>query len=117
MKFFKIAAIVVVVILLAIAAFFFWAKSPTWKKSEYNLLYESDTRIAESQSDSLIDVVSYNIGYLSGMTNNTPQRPSREFYAENEARLIPALRTLNADIIGFQEIDYDSKRSYRTNQA
>lgn len=69
------------------------------------------------RNDSILRIVTYNMGYLSGMTNNTPQRPSREFYANNEKRVITALRSLDADIVGFQEIDFGSDRSYHTHQA
>lgn len=114
----KTTGLIVISLLLLTVVFFFWAKSPTVSGSDYNTLYLSGTRKSgEHLDDSVLRVVTYNIGYLSGMTNNTPQRPSRAFYANNEKRVIPALRTLNADIVGFQEIDFDSKRSYQTDQA
>lgn len=109
-------AVFLLVLFIAVTAFFFWAKSATLQKGDYNTLYRNET-IVQSQSDSIIDVVSYNIGYLSGLTNNTPQRPTRAFYAQNEKRVISAIRAIDPAIIGFQEIDYDSKRSYHTNQA
>lgn len=105
--------------LLAVVAvvFFFWAKSPTADPSSYNTIYQTDVAKVETQTDSTVVIATYNIGYLSGMTNNLPVRPKRSFYAENERRAIESLSKLDADIIGFQEIDFDSRRSYHTNQA
>lgn len=113
----KTTGIILISILILLAIFFFWAKSPTVPESDYNTLYQATATDTGHRNDSLLHVVTYNIGYLSGMTNNTPQRPTREFYANNEKRIIPALRALNADIVGFQEIDFNSERSYRTDQA
>jgi Metal-dependent hydrolase len=115
-NFLKLLAVFLPGLFIAVTAFFFWAKSTTLQKGDYHILYRNET-IHQPQNDSLISVVSYNIGYLSGLTNNTPQRPTRAFYAQNEKRVISAIRAINPDIIGFQEIDYDSKRSYHTNQA
>lgn len=113
----KTTGIILISIIILLTVFFFWAKSPAIPESDYNTLYQATATDTGHRDDSILRVVTYNIGYLSGMTNNRPQRPSREFYANNEERVIPALRALNADIIGFQEIDFDSERSYRTNQA
>lgn len=113
----KTTGIILISILILLTVFFFWAKGPTVSESDYNTLYQATVTNTGHRNDSILRVVTYNIGYLSGMTNNTPQRPTREFYANNEKRVIPALRALDAGIVGFQEIDFDSKRSYRTDQA
>lgn len=110
-------ASLIALVAMAAVVFFFWAKSPTADPSSYNTLYQTESAKAETQTDSTVVIASYNIGYLSGMTNNLPVRSTRDFYAENERRAIEAISRLNADIIGFQEIDFDSRRSYHTNQA
>jgi len=112
-----LTSLLVTFIAIAFLGFFFWAKSSTIEQSEYNALYQASGMHGETQTDSVLVVATYNIGYLSGMTNNLPVRPTRDFYSNNEMRVMQALSELDADIIGFQEIDFDSRRSYHTNQA
>lgn len=112
-----VMALILLVVVVSAVSFFFWAKSSTVDASEHSTLYQTSGAKAERRVDSVVLFATYNIGYLSGMTNNLPVRPTRSFYAENERRAVEALSKLNADVIGFQEIDFDSKRSYHTNQA
>ncbi|HQA75539.1 MAG TPA: endonuclease/exonuclease/phosphatase family protein [Salinivirgaceae bacterium] len=116
-KVLTLTSLLVTFIIIAFLGFFFWAKSSTIEQSEYNALYQAPGMHNETQTDSVLVVATYNIGYLSGMTNNLPVRPTRDFYLNNEKRVMQALSELDADIIGFQEIDFDSHRSYHTNQA
>lgn len=66
--------------------------------------------------DSVFRIMSYNIGYMSGMTNNEPVRPERTLYESNLASGLRFLDAIDADIIAFQEIDYGSQRSYEIDQ-
>lgn len=116
-KILRALGIILLILIIGVVAFYFWGKSNTRPVSEHAVYYSPDRDVVAERNDSILRVATYNIGYLSGMTNNLPVRPKREFYANNEKRVIPALRNMNADIIGFQEIDYDSRRSYHTNQA
>lgn len=59
--------------------------------------------------------MTYNVGYLSGMTNNLATRPTRDFFTANLAKLENHLKSDLPDLICFQEIDYNSKRSYHIN--
>lgn len=113
MKRFFITFIVSVVVL--IVGFFFLAKSPTLEPSRYSQIIKNNLDIPH-ENDSILTIMSYNIGYLSGMTNNLSVRPNREFYRKNEKRVFELLTDLHPDLIGFQEIDYDSQRSYQVDQ-
>lgn len=107
----------VLLIVLAFVCFYLWAKSPTISAEEaYNRLEYHDEVTPHIVNDSIIRVLTYNIGYLSGMTNNEAVRPSHDFYKKNEAQVLKLLKETNATIVGFQEIDYHSKRSYYLNQ-
>ena len=53
---------------------------------------------------------------MSGMSNNRAVRPDRDQYQENMQATISLLQNLNPDFIGFQEIDFDSDRSFEVNQ-
>jgi len=116
-KVLAIILIVIAVIAILVLGFFFWARSGNVEKSEYNTLYQSEVAHEVADTDSTIVVATYNIGYLSGMTNNLPIYASPEFIANNEVRVIEALRELDAHIIGFQEIEFGSSRVYGTNQG
>ncbi len=63
-----------------------------------------------------LTLATYNIGYLSGMTNNLPEPRPRAFVEQNEDAAVALLRALDADVIGFQEIDFGAARSYDEQQ-
>ncbi len=114
-RFFKFIAITLTLLLLFCVVFFFWASSPTLSEKEYSKLitnnYEQTIDI-----DSIYSIVTYNIGYLSGMTNNTVAEKPKSLFDENLKKVNDEFKLLNADIIALQEIDYASARSYHINQ-
>lgn len=114
-RFIRFLLLLVLAFVIAFIVFYFWAKSPTLDKEQYLQIVEY-SMAPKQTNDTILSVMSYNIGYLSGMTNNLAIRPSHKFYQENEKRARLLTHQVNADIIGFQEIDYDSKRSYHLNQ-
>lgn len=111
----KPLSVIVVLFLVLIAVFFFWASSPLLDKSEYEKLYETSYK-TEIDNDSIYSIVTYNIGYLSGMTNNKSIEKPLELFQKNLEKVKKEFTKINADIIAFQEIDYNSARSYEVNQ-
>ena len=111
----KILGVTVGVLLLGLAAFFFWASS--------GLLPDEDlaqTRTYAPAPDTTapdtLTVTTYNIGYLSGMTNNRPVvRPDSLFYA-NMAQAVRFFQRADPDIAGLQEIDFGGARVARVHQ-
>ena len=67
-------------------------------------------------NDSVFSIVTYNIGYLSGMTNNLPVAKPKKLFDDNLAIVLSETKKINPDIIAFQEIDYNASRSYGVNQ-
>ncbi len=61
-------------------------------------------------------IVTYNVGYASGLTNNSGSNASKEEYAQNIQTIITALGKVNPDIVAMQEVDFDSARSYGQDQ-
>jgi endonuclease/exonuclease/phosphatase family metal-dependent hydrolase len=66
-------------------------------------------------------VVTYNLGYLSGMGNaatpaSVPVDLSEAFFQTNQAQAIAAFGKVDADIVALQEVDVASRRSYGVNQ-
>ncbi len=102
---------------------FVWAKSPNWPKEEYAQIrnFQGDQSQEEQEerdksSDTTISLLTYNIGYLSGLTNNKPVRGSEEFYQKNLDGVLSRLRRYRVDVLAVQEIDFDSTRSYYVDQ-
>lgn len=102
-------------LIIAFIVFFFWASSPTLEKEEYAKLIEIKLETQPKQ-DSIFSIVTYNIGYLSGMTNNLPVEKPKSLFDKNLENVQSEIQKINPDIIAFQEIDYDASRSYHINQ-
>ncbi len=100
-------------IILAIVIFYFTASSGWKDKDQYHqLLTWNDQPFS---ADTLV-AMTYNIGYLSGMTNNLGVPRTRSLFDNNLNQAQRLLAHINPDIIGFQEIDYQSNRSYEVQQ-
>lgn len=111
----KFIVLLAMVLLVFCIVFFLWASSPTLSEKEYSKLITYD-HVQKTDNDSIYSIVTYNIGYLSGMTNNTTAEKPISLYESNLKKVKKEFKLLNADIIAFQEIDYASARSYYVNQ-
>jgi len=110
----KFLIVVVVALLVSAIVFFFWAKQACVPYEDYVQIGKHNNN--EAQSDSILRIFTYNIGYLSGMTNNLSVSNDEEFYNENMNAVLTRIKEANPDVIAFQEIDYNSKRSYYIDQ-
>ena len=112
----KIVLGILIVLIASFLLFYFWASSPNLSDNELTDVKEyADFRPPDT--DRIFSVITYNMGYLSGMTNQKAVRPGESFYKDNMEKVISGLRRHNPDLIGFQEIDFFSNRSYRVDQA
>jgi len=102
-------------ILLFIIVFFFWASSPNYSLEDYSKTI-TNNYTQKIETDSVYSIVTYNIGYLSGMTNNKAIAKPKSLFENNLKKVKDEFKSLNADLIAFQEIDYASARSFYTNQ-
>ncbi|CAM1352033.1 endonuclease/exonuclease/phosphatase family protein [Tenacibaculum insulae] len=102
-------------ILVVSLLFFFWASSPTMNEKEYAKLIENENPVSVS-NDSVYSIVTYNVGYLSGMTNNLPIAKPKKLFDDNLNKVKTELKKVNPDIVAFQEIDYLAARSYEVDQ-
>jgi endonuclease/exonuclease/phosphatase family metal-dependent hydrolase len=102
-------------LIIAFVIFFFWASSSTLEETLYAKIranqYENSV-----DTDSVFSIVTYNIGYLSGMTNNLPVPKPKELFDRNLEKVLAETKKINPDIIAFQEIDYNASRSYKVHQ-
>jgi len=111
----KLLSLLLVLIVIIFTVFFFWASSPNLSEKEYTKTI-TNTYAQNIDNDSIYSIVTYNIGYLSGMTNNRAVAKPKSLFDDNLKKVTNEFRSLNADIIAFQEIDYASARSYEINQ-
>lgn len=111
----KYFGLLLFVLIISGILFFFWASSPTLAEKEYaKIITTSATPTVDN--DSIYSIITYNIGYLSGMTNNRAIAKPKSLFENNLKKVLDNFSRLNADIIAFQEIDYASARSYEVNQ-
>ncbi len=115
MKFLKYAFLVLMSFLVLTIGFYLWASSPNLSPTDYAVISEA-AEINTEQNGDEFRILTYNIGYLSGMTNNLPVEKPRSLFEDNMDRVLDNLKRIDADLLAFQEIDYDSDRSYNINQ-
>ncbi len=96
-------------------AFLLWSSWSNVDEDDYAHLI-TNSYPESTDADSIYSIISYNIGYLSGMTNNLPVSRTESLFADNLKIVKAELEAVNADILCFQEIDYHSKRSFYVNQ-
>lgn len=102
--------------LLALGFFFVWASAGRYPQGRYaDIITQSE--VPYPTPAETLTVVSYNLGYLSGLTNNQAVSRSPQLYAENLTGAIAALSRVNADVIALQEVDIQAARSFNQDQA
>lgn len=98
-----------------LVGFYLWASSPNLSHLNYNETGTYDYQGTLS-NDTIHSIITYNIGYLSGMTNNLPVEKPKSLFDQNLNKVIYELKKSDADIVCFQEIDFGSKRSFHLDQ-
>ena len=94
---------------------FFWASSPTMDAKAYSKLMTNQYP-TEVERDAVFSIVTFNIGYLSGMTNNRPLAKPKALFDTNLQKVLREVKAVNPDIIALQEIDFNAARSYHVDQ-
>lgn len=114
-KFAKIAFAAFLALFFLIIGFYLWASSPNLSPEEYATVYGVPDG-NPSSPDQKFTILTYNIGYLSGMTNNLPMEKPRSLFEDNLSLALENFKRIDADFLALQEIDYDSDRSYNVDQ-
>jgi endonuclease/exonuclease/phosphatase family metal-dependent hydrolase len=111
----KLLSFILLLIILPVMIFYFWGSASNYNPVEYDkiIVYKANDIIAAKDTLSLL---TFNIGYLSGMTNNLPVERTQKLYNNNLILANRLLFDLNPDFVGLQEIDFKSKRSFEVNQ-
>jgi endonuclease/exonuclease/phosphatase family metal-dependent hydrolase len=114
-RFFVGVGVLLGLLLLAVVVFFFWASSGRLSDDELAQTRQYPAAPTSAAPDT-VTVMTYNIGYLSGMTNNKPVVRSDSLFAANMDQALGLLRRADPDVIGFQEIDYGGARVRHVHQ-
>jgi endonuclease/exonuclease/phosphatase family metal-dependent hydrolase len=101
---------------ISLVSFYLWATSPSYPQAKYAEILTSDFS-PQRHFKETYTVITYNIGYLSGLTNNQPIQREKALFDQNLELAVTALKPWNADFIALQEIDFASQRSYDVNQV
>lgn len=106
-----------VIFLLGLFCLVFYASLPL--SSESDLQIDSIHTLSfptKDFKDPQIKFVTYNIGYASGEKNNTIRKLSKNEVIQNLRLVAETLKTIDADIIALQEVDFDARRTHNINQ-
>jgi len=107
---------ILLILFAPVVIFYFWGSSGIYSGPLSYIKKHDVERPARSSPGDTLKIMTYNIGYLSGMTNNLPLERTYSLFENNLYRVIDVINHLNPDFIGFQEIDISSSRSYNVNQ-
>ena len=115
MKYLKWIGIAVFILSVLFAGCLFWASSSSLAEKDLSFIKQFNVG-KRTVSPDTISVMTYNIGYLSGMSNNLPVREDRRFFQSRLHRAVKLFNDVKPGIICFQEIDFHSNRSHFVNQ-
>ncbi|MEX0813737.1 MAG: endonuclease/exonuclease/phosphatase family protein [Chitinophagales bacterium] len=109
----------ILIVFAVIVVFYFWSSSGSVDQSQYSQVIKWENK--EQGRNELVEnrtymIISYNIGYLSGMSNNLAVERKSELFESNLENVNAEINKLQPDFIAFQEIDYRAKRSYNIDQ-
>ncbi len=111
----KTLAYLMVFLVIFIIGFYFWAQRTIYPLENYSKTIQfSDLK--NIPLPDTFSLMTYNIGYLCGMTNNLAVERPEELFASNLTFAKKLFEKTSPDIIAFQEIDFHSSRSYFVNQ-
>jgi endonuclease/exonuclease/phosphatase family metal-dependent hydrolase len=106
---------VVGLLLLGFVLFFFWASSGRLPAEDLAQVKRYDAAPASAERDTFT-VMTYNLGYLSGMTNNEPVVRPDSLFERNMDRAVDLIRDVDPDVLALQEVDYGGARVNHVHQ-
>jgi len=106
----------VALLVVSITIFYFWASSSSLPENKLSEIINYPSPTPLPPAPDTFTIMTFNIGYLSGMTNNRPVKTEKEFFDTNMKTFLQLLDRVKPDILATQEIDFDSKRSFHVNQ-
>ncbi len=86
------------------------------KKSEGILKLSDDKALSVFHNKEKLNLITYNIGYASGLKNNQALAWTKSEIEENLKAMTLALQKADPDLVFLQEVDFDAKRTFHINQ-
>lgn len=114
MKVVKVIFLFLGISIVLLLGFYFFGKRAQYPISEYTQFQSKNVQYLSTNDT--ISIFTYNIGYLSGMTNNRAVNRPKDLMDANLIKVTKLLKDLSPDIMSFQEIDFNSSRTYHINQ-
>lgn len=102
-------------LLLGGIGLFLWASSGRLSQSE-RAHVRSYAPVSKTVAPDSLTVTTYNVGYLSGMTNNAPVERSDSLFYANMDQVVGHLQEVRPDIVAAQEIDFGGARVAHVHQ-
>ncbi len=119
-KILKSISFLIIIVVILFIGFYFWASSRTISDEKYNqgsiLRIESHLK-NKYKVKKTYSIITYNVGFGSGMANNLPVEVGRSDYDKNMKLIFQAVKNVDPDFLATQEIDIDSARSFHQNQV
>lgn len=112
----KATQLIFIIFTLSLVVFYFWGSSSSHDIDDYNQIQTYNSNTVQINKDTF-SLVTFNIGYLSGMTNNTAVERPESLIMRNLEKSVDLFQRIKPDFISFQEIDFDASRSFNFNQA
>ena len=106
--------VVLGVVLAGLIAFFFWASSGRVPDDALAQVTQYDA--PDTPPPDTLTATTYNLGYLSGMTNNKPVVRPESLFTNNMTRAAGLLGRSSPDVVGLQEVDFGAARSFDVHQ-
>lgn len=112
-----VMSLIIAILILAAVILYYWSSSSSLGKEKLAEIkvFFNPAAVSQDENETFI-VMTYNIGYLSGMNNNLPIKTTKVIFEKNMQTALQLLEDVKPDFIGFQEIDFHSHRSYYMDQ-
>lgn len=102
--------------LVVMAGLLVYISGPRWAEADYDRTITAGPPPPKTEDSTRLTVATYNLGYLSGLTNQQAVVRDRALLEANQATAIAALQDLQLDVLALQEVDFDAYRSFHRNQ-
>jgi endonuclease/exonuclease/phosphatase family metal-dependent hydrolase len=107
--------ITVGLLLLGGIGLFLWASSGQLSQGELARV-RSYAPVSKTPAPDSLTITTYNVGYLSGMTNNAPVARADSLFYANMDQVVAYLREVRPDLVAAQEIDFGGARVAHVHQ-
>ena len=114
----KVIFAIICFLAAAVVGWFFWASQPNHGRADYAFVVQDPDFAGKTlKHDQAFSVVTYNVGYLSGMANNTAEKLAEDDLKTNLHHATEGLKRYDPDVLALQEVDIASHRSFYQNEA